>query len=687
MPRQRGARPSRGEQHQTPLQALQKDIQRLNLQDVLDSLSTPDSFHFNKARKNGYETITLFLGNRHNSNGSTSQAWARIVSPFERKEFQPPLLFYDQEYNGTRAIQYPRSASSLLRKATLLLPPFSFLQHDPIEEATNVREMLSAIILYIAASTEVDASAWRWDKFGDSLIQALRHIDSRGAYHEWRHHLKLAALAQLKPGNTAEETREEVEQGTDAGQPSDPATEALNTTSVAPNGQYFGGTVRSRGSDAAITPNTSLEKLKRELGDRKFKMLDLIPPKPMTISRHNHGGTLFPFRMFVGNAVYEDTGEVIDIHAYIDHEDGKTSMYFMSYDKTSLEQIYDVNDMRDGVDLVQPLEYLNNLKKASYKNDAKSARTAKLRSLISYYFFLAENEGLISSPGIDVHEGFGKRLCAVCKELGMEKWDNDDDGASEGDQAEYRKDTEVDRGTRSPTQHAHEPAVNDTEESLKGGIEPEPSRRVGLGARSDVSDVARSILIEQNEDMPDRDSSTYQPPSGNVEDTNTLELDLRPSSQVAHGDLTGPSDSPGDLMDIDHYPESNEPAGAALPDGQAMQLRSSPTEAAEGVSADEPSTAAPASVAPIGEGTAGTAQSDQVRAESSADIKTVQRNITPSSADPRFLVNAAYFGDGTGYEDIRRLMLRNDATFRKMQQTADETVDPKPLVSAKDLAN
>lgn len=102
-------------------------------------------------------------------------------------------------------------------------------------------------------------------------------------------------------------------------------------------------------------------------------MLDQIPPKPMTISQHNIRGTLFPFRMFVGTAVYQETGELINIYAYIDYDEGKTSMYFISYDKTGLEQIYDVNDMREGVDLVQPLEYLNNLKKVSYKNNAKSA--------------------------------------------------------------------------------------------------------------------------------------------------------------------------------------------------------------------------------------------------------------------------------------------------------------------------
>ncbi|KAF3049347.1 hypothetical protein E8E11_003021 [Didymella keratinophila] len=583
MSRQRGARPSRGERHETPLQVLQKDVQRLGLQDVLGSLPTPDSFHFNKASKNGHGTTTLFLGNRPNPNGSTSQAWARIVSRAERKDFQPPLLFYDQELRGTRTIQYPRSASSLLRKATLLLPPFCFLQHDPIDEATNVREMLSAIILYLAAATDVDASAWRWDKFSDSLIQALRYIDSRGAYHEWRHLQKLAALAQTDPVQAAKEMQDELGQETDAGQHSDAAIEVSNTVSATPNGRYLGGTVRSRGSDIAITPNTSLERLKSVLGDRKFKMLDHIPPKPMTISRHDVGGSLFPFRMFVGTAAYEETREVIDVYAYIDREEGKTAMYFMSHDKTGLSQIYDVNDMREGVDLVQPFEYLNNLKKASYKNDAKSARAAKLRSLVSYHFFLAENQGLIGDPGIDVHEAFGKRLCAVCKELGMEQWGNDDDGGSEEYQDKHRKDTEIDRETQVP-------AIIDTEGLPEGGANTESSRSSKLRMRSDVlNDVARSTSVEQNEEMPDQDSSTDQARRPNIEDTTTLELELHPSSQIAQANPPGPSDSPGDLMDIDDEPDEIEPAGADLRNEQTMHSRSPQPGAALRVSGNETS--------------------------------------------------------------------------------------------------
>jgi hypothetical protein len=678
---------------------VQRDVQRLGLQDVLSSFPIPDSFHFNKARKNGHDTIMLFLGNRPSLNGSTSQARARIVSQSERKDLRPPLLFYDHELNGTRTIQYPRSASSLLRKATLLLPPFCFLQHDLIDEATNVREMLSAIILYLAAATEVDASAWRWDKFGDSLIHALRYIDTRSAFHEWRHRHKLAALAQSDTVEDVEKAQAGLGQDTHASQPRNPATEDSNTVSATPKGQYLGGTVRSRGSYIAITANTSLEKLKKELGDRKFRMLDQIPPKPMTISQHDIGGTLFPFRMFVGTAVYQETGELINIYAYIDYDEGKTSMYFMSHDKTGLEQIYDVNDMREGVDLVQPLEYLNNLKKVSYKNDAKSARTAKLRSLVSYYFFLAENQGLISSPGIDVHEAFGKRLCAVCKELGMGKWGNDDDGGSGEGQDEHRKDAGVDRETRSITRRAHKPAITDTMGSPEEEIDTESPRGVRLRTQSAVpSDIVKSKSIEQNEDMPDQDSPTHQVSSTNIADTTTLELELRPSSQNAHEDPPGLSGS--ELMDTSNSPSHIEPAKAGLSVEQTMRSRSPRTSAALDLSGYKRSTALPALLVSTPNTAAEIAHSGSVHARASAAIDTDRENTSHVSVNRKFLVDAADLRSrkppvraevistfDASSEDLRRLVTRNESTFGNLRQIAEETVDSRSPVGATALVN
>lgn len=577
--RPRGARPSPGERHETPLHALQKYVQRWGLQDILRSLPAPESFHFNKGSKNGYDTITIFLGNRPNPNSSTSQAWARIVSSSERKDFQPPLLFYDQESDGIYTRQYPRSASSLLRKATQLLQPFCFLQRDPIDEATNVREMLSAVILYLAAAAGVDASAWQWDKFGDSLVQALRYIDSRNTFHEWRHQQKLAALSVSIISKATATAQEELVSEITIDRPRDPVTEQPRMSSATQGGQYLGGIIRSRGSNVAITPNTSLAELKMELGDRKFKTLDKIPPKPMTISRHNVRDSFFPFRLFVGTASYKETGEIVDVYAYIDHEKGKASMCFMSQDKAGVEQTYDVNDIRDGIDLVQPLEYLNNLKKASYKDDAKSARTAKLRSLISYYFFVAENKGLIGDPGIEVNEGFCKRLCAVCKELGREKWDDKGDGSSDGDQGDQHDITDFKLPECNPVQGARESVGTEIEPSPEEHRITKASRILAPDLRIDESrGVDRKRSEEADKDASDEDSSTYQAPDVSFKAVANFELKIRPSPQKKYEDCTAPLETHADLMGVEDYTSEAERVQATFADGQRMQSHGSQTE-------------------------------------------------------------------------------------------------------------
>lgn len=63
--------------------------------------------------------------------------------------------------------------------------------------------------------------------------------------------------------------------------------------------------------------------------------------------------------------------------------------------------------------MVGHLEYLNTLNKDSYKDDAKSAQTAKLRSLTCYYFFIAENEGIVGNLEVEINRG-NSIACVKC---------------------------------------------------------------------------------------------------------------------------------------------------------------------------------------------------------------------------------------------------------------------------------
>ncbi|KAJ4379423.1 hypothetical protein N0V86_005468 [Didymella sp. IMI 355093] len=652
MSRQRGARPSRSNRYETPLEALQKGVQRAGLQDVLNSLPAPGSFHFDTTTT-GYDTVTLFLGDRPSSNGSTSQAWARIVSPSERKDSQPPLLFYDQEPSASRTVQYPRSASSLLRKATELHPPFCFLQHDPVDKATNVRMMLSAVILYIAAATGVNTSAWQWDRFSDSLMQALRYIDTRDAFHQWRDQQKLAALVQSKPITGTEKARKELHQKTEIDQSSYHIAEESSKVGASNNVEHRGGIVRSRGSSMTIRPNTSLAKLKKELGDRKFQLLDNIPPRPITISRHNIGGSLFPFRMLIGKAAYQETGESIDVYAYISHESARSSMVFMSHDLSNLEQIYDVNDMRDGVDLVEPLEYLNNLEKDSYKDDAKSARTAKLRSLISYYFFVAENADLISNPKVDINGGFCKRLCAACKELGLEDWVGSDHGNSEEDQENLNEGAEAYNDAHGPTQHGYTPEEDDDEFQPREETGAESSRIVRLRVRSEVlSGIFRSESIDDNEHHL-REQSPDAPLAEEsvVDGSHALQLELRPSSQVAHEDFQSQAEDHADLISLDNGSNNIDGACADITDERMMQARSTEMRTGSIADEDEVSTSLSKYLITIADEAAEVAHSYNVRAEVSADMNLDQGNtIINDLVGPRSIASATDCNTGTGID-------------------------------------
>ena len=402
------------------LRRLQKEIQDQGLSDMLDSFPSPDTFSFQKTQKHGHDAIKLMLGNRPKSNGKPCQVWARIVSS-HRKDLKPPVLFYDQEFSddGTRTLQYPRSASSLLRKATDLQPPFCFLQHDPIDEATGLRGMLGALILYQAVVTGADTCALQWVEFQDSLSRALQYINTRGAYHQWQHERKIASLQQPKANEMSNESaHEEVEQELGEVEADDPATDSPRTASPPGGDDFTGGIVRPSGSSVLIRPGTSLARLKDQLGDNKWAQLDNMPRLPMTVMRHNLGDPYFAFRMHIASDRYE-SGENVDVYAYLVHDRAKNAvMKFRSHSDTGHEQSYTMEQLEEEAILFEPFEYLNNLKsKSSGAKPGSSARAAKIRSVIAYYFFLAENEGLIGDPRITVGEAFGKRLCAACAEL------------------------------------------------------------------------------------------------------------------------------------------------------------------------------------------------------------------------------------------------------------------------------
>ncbi|KAF2624059.1 hypothetical protein BU25DRAFT_493950 [Macroventuria anomochaeta] len=546
MSNQRGPRLSRRDRQEASLDRLRRDVQNQGLLDALDSFPAPESFTFQHTRKSGHDTIMLCLGTRANTGSSTCEAWARIVTA-ERKDLNPPVVFYCQELSedGTRTFQYPRSASSLLRKAAGLQPPFCFLQHDPFDEATGVRDMLCAVILYQALVTGVETCALQWAQFGDSLSQALRYIDSRDAYHQWRHEQKIAAIRRPASNEASKQhTQKEAEKETDEVRTDEFAAEELRTVSATSRDEYTGGVVRPSGSRIVVKPNTSLSKLKEQLGDAKFQNLDNLPSRPMTISPHSLGEPYFPFRMLVGTHSYED-GEPAEVYVYLTHDGPRNAaMRFLSHDTAGEEVSWTIDELQD-ITLFEPFEYLNNLKlKSNGTRPGISARAAKIRSVISYYFFLAENEGLIGDPRVTIGEAFGKRLCAACKELQEVDFYNNDNGGSDESEDNHNDDTNIEIPVHKLTEPVYEAEEANTELARQEESDNELTRIVRLRIQPEtLKDIIRSGPIKYRGAIPDGETAQEQ---GQTrfdklpleetpgEDVPTLQLGMRPSPQVTY---------------------------------------------------------------------------------------------------------------------------------------------------------
>jgi hypothetical protein len=467
---------SRRKQPTDPLERLEQLLIDERLHEVLQSLPPPDSWRFQQAPESGSSTIRLFLGYRPKNDGALAQSWACVIA--DSTELKPPVTFYDQEHDRGRT--FPRSASSILRKAEALQPPFCFLQYDPVDKTTGVRDMLCALILYGTLITGADTCALQWDKFEESLCKALRYIVSRDAYHQWQHEQNLTTIR------------------------SGGSDQKLTTIrSGGSNQKHTGAVVRPGGGQMTVRPNTSLAKLRDELDEKKLRIIDSLPPIPMTLSPHSLGGNHFPFRMCIGShSPVKD--EIVAIHAYFIHDGTKpVTIRFLSHDDKDKVTAWTVDDLRKAT-LLDPFKYLNDLQKSSYgTGNGSSARAAKIRSLISYYFLLAENEGLIGNPLVTTGESFVKRLCAAANELqdahleGQGRHE-EEGGHNEGESADV--DVSVPESGSEPTAYTPGPeaALSSRDED-----QDEPNKDVQLATQPEtMENTAKNDTLQYQDKSP-----------------------------------------------------------------------------------------------------------------------------------------------------------------------------------------
>jgi len=164
----------------------QRCINRLNatlvrrgLFTVIEEVLSPAIPTFDQAILQGRKALKAPLGNRKQSDGITVPMWAYIL--LDSNGSEPSIVFRDEvqvHSNGAETAQlYPRSASSLLRKANHLKSPFCLLHQEKDEGVKDGRGMLCAVIAYYALIAGLSDCAIRWRRFDACMIAALDYIN------------------------------------------------------------------------------------------------------------------------------------------------------------------------------------------------------------------------------------------------------------------------------------------------------------------------------------------------------------------------------------------------------------------------------------------------------------------------------------------------------------------------------
>ncbi|KAG9196015.1 hypothetical protein G6011_01136 [Alternaria panax] len=165
---------------QRRVKKLAASLKRRNLLIVIDEVLSHATFRFDQSSLCGSKALRVSIGSRNQSDGIAVAVWAYISD--DRTGSELPIVFRDEvptaSNGGTTTRLYPRAASSLLRKARQLRPPFCFLQQELDEGVKDGRGMICAVVAYYALITGSSDCAVRWPRFDACLIAALDYINT-----------------------------------------------------------------------------------------------------------------------------------------------------------------------------------------------------------------------------------------------------------------------------------------------------------------------------------------------------------------------------------------------------------------------------------------------------------------------------------------------------------------------------
>ncbi|KAH7074492.1 hypothetical protein BKA63DRAFT_443556, partial [Paraphoma chrysanthemicola] len=308
----------------------------------------------------------------------------------------PPVLFRDKATSASRSGAppqlTPRSAASLLRKAERLEPPFCFLQFDPHDNATNVRGMLCAVVLYYSLVAGLSDHALKWSSFEGSLFQALTYINRSFPFQQWR-----------EGGAQASEEAMQLDGPVFGAGPDSDAHTTGADLATSTNAKRHTTCIRSLGSAIVIQPGTDLAKFKILLGN-EFEILDAIPSLPVIIEPQDIFPDYFPLRLHIGT--YRD----VDAYLY-PTQNGNGKVTIVAHGAGGISKAWNLFEL-NGIELFEPFATL--MRPVSLQARTRGNR---IRYMVYYYFMLAENAGFSGSPRFQITESIIPTFLSACRHL------------------------------------------------------------------------------------------------------------------------------------------------------------------------------------------------------------------------------------------------------------------------------
>ncbi|KAI8940659.1 hypothetical protein NX059_001929 [Plenodomus lindquistii] len=401
---------------QAQLRKLRNKFTAVDLLHVLESLPPATDISMKNATIKGCDAIRLSLGSRPQADGTLVPVYGFVTSKHNETSSHVFFRYTMQSPATGHEHLLPRSASSMVRKAGGFLPPFRFLQYDPaLDDTQGGGDMLRALILYYALSAGHSDEALRWPSFEDNLYQTLQHIGASYEYQVWMRkqsegpHPSLTVAVfngadkSIMPKNSFANSKTN---------PREPdlsrliASKAQPIVKSTPQSLNDRSSVVSKGSSVIVKAGTVLADFVKALGKNNLGLLDSIPQETVFIEKQTVLANRMPYRLLLGSFSPANGHQQASADVFV-YCSGKFT-FIQTEDQDGTVLTYTYATLQD-VKLYQPFASIRRMEKSTHAN--------KTRALVKYFLMLAENEGLIEAPPVDINIGFMAHFRLLCADF------------------------------------------------------------------------------------------------------------------------------------------------------------------------------------------------------------------------------------------------------------------------------